>query len=114
MKTSLMDMHADHISHGAMVLGRVSAALAHVDFGQTRVTLQQGSRTIVDRIGGHPTVNPGKPVVVLANIMRKERGLAAGTIVATGSFTSFHPVAPDQAVVGEFDGFGTVEATIVS
>jgi 2-keto-4-pentenoate hydratase len=114
MKASLMDMHADHISHGAMILGEFQQRWRDVDFGKTRVTLRQGSRTIVDRIGGHPTVNPSKPVVVLANIMRKEKGLAAGTIVATGSFTAFHPIAPDQAVTGEFDGFGTVEATIES
>jgi 2-keto-4-pentenoate hydratase len=40
-------------------------------------------------------------------------GLKAGTFVVTGSFTGFHPVELNKPVVGEFEGFGTMEATIV-
>jgi len=31
----------------------------------------------------------------------------------TGSFTGFHPVELNVPVTGEFEGFGTMEATIV-
>jgi 2-keto-4-pentenoate hydratase len=51
--------------------------------------------------------------VVLANLRRTATGLKAGTFIVTGSFTGFHPVALDQPVIGEFEGFGTMEATIV-
>jgi len=34
--------------------------------------------------------------------------------VVTGSFTGFHSVVPNEAVIGEFEGFGTIEATIVA
>jgi len=52
--------------------------------------------------------------VVLANLRRTTTGLKAGTIVVTGSFTGFHPVEIDSPVIGEFEGFGTMEASIVN
>ena len=75
--------------------------------------MRQGSRTIIEKTGGHPTGNPAIPAVVLANLRRATTGLQAGWIVVTGSFTGFHPVALNQPVVGEFEGFGTMEAAIV-
>jgi 2-keto-4-pentenoate hydratase len=39
--------------------------------------------------------------------------LQAGTFIVTGSFTGFHSVELDKPVTGEFEGFGTMEATIV-
>ena len=51
--------------------------------------------------------------MVLANLRRGTTGLKAGTFIVTGSFTGFHPVELDQPVIGEFEGFGTMEATIV-
>ena len=53
------------------------------------------------------------PAVVLANLRRTTTGLKAGWIVVTGSFTGFHPIALNESVRGEFEGFGTMEATIV-
>jgi 2-keto-4-pentenoate hydratase len=75
--------------------------------------MKQGSKTIIEKTGGHPTGNPARPAVVLANLRRSTTGLKAGTFVVTGSFTGYHPVAINQPVTGEFDGFGTMEATIV-
>ena len=37
----------------------------------------------------------------------------AGTLIVTGSFTGFHPVELNQPVTGEFEGFDTMEASIV-
>jgi 2-keto-4-pentenoate hydratase len=51
--------------------------------------------------------------VVLTNLLRTTTGLKAGTFIVTGSFTGYHPVQINQPVTGEFDGFGTMEATIV-
>jgi 2-keto-4-pentenoate hydratase len=51
--------------------------------------------------------------VVLANLRRSSTGLKAGHFVVTGSFTGFHSVALNEPVTGEFEGFGTMEATIV-
>jgi len=34
-------------------------------------------------------------------------------MIVTGSFTGFHPVALNEPVRGEFEGFGTMEATMI-
>ncbi len=75
--------------------------------------MKQGARTIVEKTGGHPTGNPAIPTVVLANLRRTTTGLKAGWLVVTGSFTGFHLVAMNEPVRGAFEGFGTMEATIV-
>jgi 2-keto-4-pentenoate hydratase len=107
------EFYADHIANGAMVFGAFRNDWQKFDFGTTRVSLKQGSRTIVEKTGGHPTVNPAIPAVVLANLRRGTTGLKAGALIVTGSFTGYHRVELNQKVVGEFEGFGTMEATIV-
>lgn len=107
------EFYADHIANGAMVFGAFRKDWQKFDFTKTRVSLKQGARTIIEKVGGHPTGNPAIPAVVLANLRRSTAGLKAGTLIVTGSFTGFHPVEPDKPVRGEFEGFGTMEATIV-
>src|SRR6185437_10254119 len=113
MEQAPYEFYADHIANGAMVLGAFRKDWQGFDFTKTRVSMKQGSRTIIEKIGGHPTGNPAIPAAVLANLRRTTTGLKAGTIVVTGSFTGYHPVAVNQPVTGEFQGFGTMEATIV-
>src|SRR5688572_25640010 len=105
--------YADHIANGAMVFGPFRKDWQKFDFTKMHVSMKQGGKTIVDKVGGHPTGNPGTPAVVLANLRRSSSGLKAGTFIVTGSFTGFHPVELDQPVKGEFEGFDTMEATIV-
>jgi 2-keto-4-pentenoate hydratase len=107
------DFYADHIAAGAMVFGAFRKDWQTFDFTKTKVSLRQGDRTIIEKTGGHPTGNPAIPAVVLANMRRTTTGLKAGTMIVTGSFTGFHPVALNEPVRGEFEGFGTMEATIV-
>jgi 2-keto-4-pentenoate hydratase len=105
--------YADHIANGAMVFGAFRKDWQSFDFTRTRVSMTQGGRTIIEKTGGHPTGNPGKPAVVLANLRRGTTGLKAGHFIVTGSFTGFHSVELDKPATGAFDGFGTMEATIV-
>ena len=112
MERTPYEFYADHIANGAMVFAPFRKDWQSFDFTRTRVTMKQGGRTIIDKIGGHPTGNPGKPAVVLANLRRNTTGLKAGTFIVTGSFTGFHPVELNQPVKGEFEGFDTMEATI--
>ena len=114
MDNTPYEFYADHIANGAMVFGEFRKDWQKFDFGKTRVAMKQGSRTIIEKTGGHPTGNPAIPAVVLANLRRTTTGLKAGTIVVTGSFTGFHPVEIDSPVIGEFEGFGKMTATIVS
>jgi 2-keto-4-pentenoate hydratase len=113
MEKTPYEFYADHIANGAMVFSRFRNDWQSFDFTRTRVTMKQGGRTIVDKVGGHPTGNPGKPAVVLANLRRSTTGLKAGTFIVTGSFTGFHPVELNTPVQGEFEGFDTMEAAIV-
>jgi len=113
MATAPYDFYADHIAAGAMVFGEFRRDWQNFDFTKTNVSLKQGARTIIEKIGGHPTGNPAIPAVVLANLRRKTTGLKAGSMIVTGSFTGFHPVALNEPVRGAFEGFGTMEATIV-
>ncbi len=107
------DFYADHIAAGAMVFGAFRKDWQRTDFTKIKISMTQGSRTIIEKTGGHPTGNPAIPAVVLANMRRKTTGLKAGWMVVTGSFTGFHPVALNEPVRGVFDGFGTMEAAIV-
>lgn len=107
------DFYADHIAAGAMVFGEFRRDWQRTDFTKIKISMKQGARTIVEKIGGHPTGNPAIPAVVLANLRRTTTGLKAGWLVVTGSFTGFHPVALNEPVRGAFEGFGTMEATIV-
>ncbi len=113
MEAAPYEFYADHIANGAMVFGAFRNDWRKFDFTKSRVAMKQGSRTIVEKTGGHPTGNPAIPAVVLANL-RRSTGLKAGTVVVTGSFTGYHPVAANEPVIGEFEGFGTMEATIVT
>ena len=113
MEKTPYEFYADHIANGAMVFGAFRKDWQSFDFAKVRVAMRQGSRTIVEKTGGHPTGNPAIPAAVLANLRRGTTGLKAGAVVVTGSFTGYHPVAVNQPVTGEFDGFGTMEATIV-
>ena len=106
------DFYADHIAAGAMVFGAFRNDWQKFDFTKTKVSLKQGARTIIEKIGGHPTGNPAIPAVVLANLRRTTTGLKAGMMIVTGSFTGFHSVVLNEPVRGEFEGFGTMEATI--
>jgi 2-keto-4-pentenoate hydratase len=113
MEKTPYEFYADHIANGAMVFGAFRKDWQRFDFTRTRVAMKQGGRTIIEKTGGHPTGNPAVPALVLANLRRTTTGLTAGTLIVTGSFTGYHPVVLDQPVTGEFEGFGTMEATIV-
>jgi 2-keto-4-pentenoate hydratase len=113
MASAPYDFYADHIAAGAMVFGEFRRDWQDFDFSKTKVSLRQGARTIIEKVGGHPTGNPAIPAVVLANLWRTTTGLKAGMMIVTGSFTGFHPVALNEPVRGAFEGFGTMEATIV-
>jgi 2-keto-4-pentenoate hydratase len=113
MERTPYEFYADHIANGAMVFGAFRKDWQGFDFTKTHVSMKQGSRTIIEKTGGHPTGNPAIPALVLANLRRASTGLKAGSFIVTGSFTGYHPVAVNEPVRGEFAGFGSMEATIV-
>lgn len=113
MEQTPYEFYADHIANGAMVFGAFRKDWQKFDFTKMRVSMKQGTRTIIEKVGGHPTGNPAIPAVVLANLRRGTTGLKAGSFIVTGSFTGYHPVELNQPVTGVFEGFGKMEAAIV-
>lgn len=111
---ALLEVYADHMANGGFVLGAFRDDWQSFDFTKTRVTMMQGDRALADQVGGHPNGNPGGELAAFVNAMREGPGLKAGAIVATGSFTSFRPMAANHVVVGAFAGFGEVQATVVA
>ena len=59
MEKTPYEFYADHIANGAMVFGPFRNDWQKFDFTKVRVTMKQGAKTIVDKVGGHPTGNPG-------------------------------------------------------
>ena len=80
----------------------------------SRYEEMQAPRFVVETVGGHAFINPFLPVVILANELRGKDGLKAGQFVATGSFSGYFPVEPDQPVVADFEHIGRVEATFAA
>ena len=81
---------------------------------------KQGARAYVDNAvavdttGGHTQKDLGALLVWLVGHLVTERGgLAAGAIVATGSWTGLHWVDHAANVAAEFPGLGRLEARIV-
>lgn len=111
---SVLTAHADHQTSGAFVVAEGRADWQDFDFAAQKVVLRCGDKILVEREGGHAFTDPFLPMVVLANELRHEDGLKAGQIVATGSFSGFFKVEPDQPVTVEFAGFGTAQATFCS
>jgi 2-keto-4-pentenoate hydratase len=109
---SLYEVYADHMANGAFVFGEFRSDWRNFDFSKTRVTMKQGDKLLADQVGGHPNTQPGEALPLFANWMRERGGLKAGTLIATGSFTSFRLMEADREVVGAFEGFGEVKAVI--
>lgn len=107
---SVLSAHADHQTSGAFVVGDGRQDWEAVDFARQRVVLRCGKAVLVDRIGGHAFSDPFLPVVVLANTLRRQEGLKAGQVIATGSFSGFSAVSADTPIIAAFDGFGRAEA----
>lgn len=105
---------ADHNTTGAYITAQGRADWQDFDFTAMRVVMRTPSLVLVDRIGGHAFADPFLPCVVLANAMRRGRGLRAGELLVTGSFSGFFEVEPDVPVTAEFEGFGVAQATFAS
>ena len=113
-RATMVEAYADHITSGAFVIGPPVRNWSNVDFATMRVSMKAGGTTVVETVGGHAFINPFLPVVVLANELRGKDGLKAGQFVATGSFSGYFPVEPDQPVVADFEHIGRVEATFAA
>ena len=114
MEQTPYEFYADHIANGAMVFGAFRKDWQTFDFTKTRVSMKQGGqdhhrkdRRPSDRQSG------ASPPWCWPTCAAAPPGSRPAAFIVTGSFTGFHPVELNQPVTGEFEGFGTMEATIV-
>lgn len=102
---------ADHLAHGAMVLGS-GAAVRDASYAEPHVSLTVDGRTVLDQVGGNTAGDPLDLVVWLANRLADgEGGLRAGDLVTTGSFTGMTELAPGATARARFAGIGEVAVT---
>jgi 2-keto-4-pentenoate hydratase len=103
---------ADFMSSGAFVQGTRQPRWRDLDLTKLHVSLSIDGQVIVDRIGGHPTLDPLLPALALINHLRTRGGVPAGMLLTTGSFTGMNHAAPGQSVEVTFDGVGSAQLTL--
>jgi 2-keto-4-pentenoate hydratase len=111
--TPVLHRMADCVSNGAFVIGSPRADWRKFDLESIKVSLAIDEKIVVDKAGGHPTIDPLLPVVALVNRFRTDAGIKAGRVVTTGTYTGMLHVRPGQTVVGRFADFGSVQASFV-
>ncbi|HKY85626.1 MAG TPA: fumarylacetoacetate hydrolase family protein [Pseudorhodoplanes sp.] len=107
---TLYERIADHFLNGALVQGPAKKDWASLELLKAHVTLEVDGIAVIDVVGGHPTGDPFQPVVDLANHFRGDRGLNAGEVVTTGSYTGLICIKAGQTVKVTVEGLGSVQA----
>jgi len=110
--SNLLEVYADHMANGGFVLSEFRRDWRKVDFSKARVKMYQKDHALADQMGGHPNTQPGDPLPLFVNYMRTRQGIKAGTVIATGSFTSFRKMVYDIPVVAEIGDYGRCEVLI--
>ena len=105
---------ADHLGHGALVVGEAVAGWQAIDFAGLRVTQE-----IAGQAPKHGVGNPGGDMIRLIAWLADEGavwagGLKAGQIVTCGSWTGMTPAAAGAPVVVTFDGLAPVTLSFQS
>lgn len=105
---SQLEKLADCIVQGGIVCGAPRADWKTIDFSQVSIKLSVDDNEITSRTGSHPSGDPVAPMVALVNDLRTKKGVRAGQIVTTGSWTGADYVTDKSAVIASFKGFEPV------
>jgi 2-keto-4-pentenoate hydratase len=99
---------ADNQSNGGFVYDQAGAAWLEQDFSAVPVRLCIDGRAVFEGRGGNPAGDPRWLLVWLVNhCVSRRGGLAAGTLITTGSCTGMTFVEPGTIVEAEFSGLGS-------
>lgn len=72
-----------------------------------------GGQTVAETTGGHTHQDLFKLLVwQVGHVVTRRGGLAAGSVIATGSWTGLNWLKPPAKVVAEFPGIGRMELTL--
>jgi 2-keto-4-pentenoate hydratase len=111
--TPLLHRMADCVSNGAFVVGSGGDNWRDIDLSKLEVTLAADGKTLVNHVGGHPSVDPMRPAVALVNLLRSAGGVKAGQFVTTGTYSGLTRVGVHERIVGSFAGFGSAQLEFV-
>ena len=104
------DGMADSHASAGYVVGKAVKDWHDMDWLNMRVTMDAGDNRMVDTVGGHPLVDPFISMFPLVNTLRLKKGVTAGQLLATHSYSGFLSVPRDVSVVSTFTGFEDIEA----
>lgn len=105
----LPDRVADLVSNGGFVEGPAIENWQDVDLVNLRVTVEMGGAIAGDQTAGHVRKDPLLPAVELANQMRLENGVPAGTFMTTGTYCGLVRAEAGMPVICCFEKLGLVE-----
>jgi 2-keto-4-pentenoate hydratase len=98
---------ADNIGHSGYAFGAEKRHWNDLDLSALRTTLTINGNIVHDAIGGHPTVDPLKPLLDYANAQSDRLGgLRAGQIITTGSLCGLVAVDEPGEVAAAVEGIG--------
>jgi 2-keto-4-pentenoate hydratase len=98
---------ADNIGHAGYAFGSDNRQFGDLDLANLRATLTINGEVLHDAVGGHPTIDPIKPLVDYANAQSDRLGgLRAGQIITTGSLCGLVPVEGPGEVTAAIDRIG--------
>jgi len=100
---------ADNFSNGGLVYGAAIPNWEVLDLSRTVITVTEDGEPFADSSGGAAR-DPIAALVDFANLMRVRGGVAAGTIVTTGSWTGMVFTKRGARIVADFGPLGRVEA----
>jgi len=104
---------ADNGFHGGLVVGRAIEKWQRLDLAGHEVTLSIGGEVRARGTAAGSLGHPFDGMVWIANeLSRRGYGLAAGDIVATGTFTGLNFLREPASVVADFGSMGRVEVEV--
>jgi 2-keto-4-pentenoate hydratase len=106
-----LDRIADFFGNSALVCGPKVANWRDLSLATLRVTLTIDGKSVVDQRGGHGTGDPLHACLLLVNALRSSSGVAAGTVVTTGTYTGAPVMPVGSTAVVTFEGLGSAQVT---
>lgn len=99
---------ADNFSNGGLVYGAAVPDWERLDLGRTTIMVTEDGEPFADSSAGAAR-DPVAALVDFANLMNRQGGARAGTLVTTGSWTGMVFTKRGAEIVADFGSLGRVE-----
>jgi 2-keto-4-pentenoate hydratase len=108
-----LDRIADFFGNSALVCGQPVRDWQKLPFATVHVSLTIDGKPVVDQRGGHGSGDPLHACVLFVNALRLSTGVAAGTVVTTGTYTGAPMLPVGSTAVVTIEGLGSAEVTFI-